>query len=229
MKKLNKILRIIEIGIVVALALWAIYSFSTQGIFFHLFNGDFQAIHEHLTNQNLIFGLSALLFLTVVEVVLGFIPGALFYPIGGIIFGGLVGGLVILIGNIIGSIISYDIGAKVSDTVFNGQKKSSRIRDYLRDRGVFGVFLLRLNPITSYDIIVHIAGGLKLNFKKVILANTLGLIPYIFILTYLGEDFLENFLPLLKILLVVILIYIIYLVIKFLKSNGDSKGGKNSA
>jgi uncharacterized membrane protein YdjX (TVP38/TMEM64 family) len=200
----------------IPLVLWTIYSFLSGGLIAHLVRGDLDALS--LSFQGVSYGLAVLLFifLVVVEVVIGFIPGFLVYPLAGVLFGGFMGGVYVLLGNVIGSIFSYSIGYQARKT-FSHAHKPSRWEKYMQSRGPVGLLLLRTNPFTSHDILVHIAGALRLPFIQTIVASNTGLLPYIFISTYFGTEVIERFEEFGGALLLIIGLYFMYTVIHYYK------------
>jgi len=73
------------------------------------------------------------------------------------------------------------------------------------------------NPFTSSDVFSYLAGISKMNFKKFLIGTTLGLIPLIYIQSYLGEEIITKNELLFNIFLIISLIYVlifIYLIIR---------------
>ena len=97
----------------------------------------------------------------VVEVIVAPIPGTLLYAPAGAIFGGFVGGSLSLVGNVIGAAICCVIGQMIGERVLAERVDGSqlgRYRKLLEQRGLWLVLLLRLNPLTTSDLVSYAAG-----------------------------------------------------------------------
>lgn len=199
-----------------------VFSLASDGLFSSLMRGDADAIGEALQTTSLVSAIVLAFVLVVVEVVIGFIPGLFLYPVIGVVLGGWLGGVIVLLANVVGAIISYEIGYGVRRAVMDNGKQS-RFETYLQDKGPIGLLLLRVNPLTSYDILVHIAGGLKMPYWPTLLANTVGLIPYVFVLTYFGAVIPEEFATFEVLFIAIIAFYFIYTLYAFYRKNHKKK------
>ena len=91
-----------------------------------------------------------------VEVVVAPFPGLVLYAPGGIIFGGFLGGLLALVGNVLGAGIAFWIARALGGRVaarFVGQGDIAALERRLAENGGWVVFLLRVNPLTSSDLV----------------------------------------------------------------------------
>ncbi len=131
-----------------------------------------------------------------VEVVLAPIPGALLYAPGGALFGGLWGGTLSLAGNIIGAGIATWIGATFGAGFvdLDQRPRLSALRDQLRRRGMILVLLLRLNPLTSSDLVSYAAGMAGLRLSRVMAGTAIGMTPLCYAQAY-AADWIFSVLP----------------------------------
>lgn len=148
--------------------------------------------------------------IVLLEVVLAPIPGAILYPIGGILFGTLVGGTIALVANILGAGIAFYIGKNI--LLDDGERDKTNYLDRMITKyGAFSIFFLRINPLTSSDVFSFLAGFLKMDFKKFLIATSLALAPLIYIQSYIGEEILLENKALMTVFIVASVIFIIFL------------------
>jgi uncharacterized membrane protein YdjX (TVP38/TMEM64 family) len=127
----------------------------------------------------------------VMEVVVAPIPGALLYAPGGAIFGGFAGGTLSLVGNVIGAAICCVLGSMIGERLIGAQAKTSqfgRYRERLADRGLWVVLLLRINPLTSSDLVSYAAGVAGVSPWKVAAGTLIGLAPLCYLQAYFAEQ-----------------------------------------
>jgi len=165
-----------------------------------------------------IFGAIVFILIVAIEVIVAPIPGLPLYLIGGAIFGGIKGGIYALIGNIIGSAICFHIGRLIGkpyvDKIFD-KKKTKNVMDLIESRGPFFIFLVRLNPITSSDLFSYASGLTKMRFSYFITATTLGLVPYAFFPSIIGNYLTQlNYLSIIGLLFLLLITFMIGLVKK---------------
>lgn len=127
------------------------------------------------------------------EVVVAPIPGTMLYAPGGVLFGGFQGGLLSLTGNVIGA----GIACQLMRTFFGEHAEQYLARSALApyearitQRGAWVVFLLRVNPLTSSDLVSYAAGLTRLHVGKVMLGTLAGMAPLCFGQAYLAEGLL---------------------------------------
>ncbi|PLW79905.1 hypothetical protein C0585_05355 [Candidatus Woesearchaeota archaeon] len=192
------------------------YSIQHEGIFYHVFNSNTDDLVNYISGfEN--FAPFVLLFLIILEVVAAPIPGFIIYVAAGIIFGSFWGGLISFIGNIIGSAICFYIAWK-GRTFFFKKTKNKMLENFDRysiKYGGYAIFLLRVNPFTSTDIFSYLAGFSKMRFKQFIIGTTLGLLPIVFLSSYLGGEIVTNHPLLYKIFVLISILYLagaIYLI-----------------
>lgn len=197
------------------------WSWQTQGIVYDLFGGDIDATSrvERLKQYFVSFGVFAPLvyvFFVVVEVVVAPIPGLMLYAPGGIVFGPALGGTLSLIGNIIGAGIACAVTRSLGInwlTRFFEPDKLERAQNEIETRGVLLIFLLRLNPLTSSDVVSYAAGLTRIPIWKVMLVTGCGMAPLCFAQAWLAEGLITAFPGLIYPLLIACGIYVICVVI----------------
>lgn len=211
------------LGIIIA---FTIYSYFTKGVVFYLISSDVNSVitylasFEHLT-------VFIFIFLVILEVLFALIPPLVLYLVGGILFGPFIGGIYALTGNIIGAGIAFQISKNwIKD--FVERKVPKRVKnkfDKASERhGPLAIFILRLNPFTSTDLVSYIAGVSKIPFWKFLLSTGLGLIPLVFVQSYLGQSVSEN--PIIfKIFIILSILYIVGFIAIFIYAK--LKKGKN--
>ncbi|MBI2421591.1 MAG: TVP38/TMEM64 family protein [Candidatus Hydrogenedentes bacterium] len=174
-----------------AVAAWSWY---TGGIFAVLLDGGASAETKVRALQDFFLAwgpwapLVYILFV-VVEVTVAPIPGAMLYAPGGLLFGGLLGGLYSLIGNVIGAAIAWTLMRVLGETAF-GLRFRHALGPYEAplQRGGFWIVLgLRINPLTSSDLVSYAAGFTGIAAWKVLLATALGMAPQCWLQSYLAD------------------------------------------
>lgn len=126
-----------------------------------------------------------------VSVVISPIPGAPLTVVAGTIWGAITAGIYSVIGGFLGSLIAYFLGytlGRSSIKFFTG-----KLIYFSKQKGELYltvlIFITRLLPIFSFDLISYGAGISGLSFTKYAIATLLGMIPSTFLLTYLGASF----------------------------------------
>lgn len=215
------------ITIIILFCIWVIYSYLNHGIFYLLATSDIDSVVNFINSFGL-FAIVIFVLLVILEVVLAPIPPFVLYVAGGILFGALAGGILTLLGNVIGAVVAFMIARKfgrnlVEKKINNSLRK--RFDRFSQKYGGWALFILRLNPFTTSDLFSYLAGLTKMKLKTLIISTTLGLIPLIFIQTYLGDLFVRDNPVLFLIFIAISIIYLIlflyglwYLLIKKKKS-----------
>jgi len=204
--------------IVILLAGW---SFATDGIVHTVLTRELSAAEKIERLQQFFAGLGAaapLAYVAMVtgEVVLAPLPGAMLYAPGGIIFGGFQGGLLSLTGNVLGAGLACQIMRTFGRSYFERILDRGSLRKYeakLVRSGVWIVFLLRVNPLTSSDFVSYAAGATTLPLWKLMLGTALGMAPLCFAQSYLADEILTAFPRLLYPLVAACIVYTILVVV----------------
>jgi uncharacterized membrane protein YdjX (TVP38/TMEM64 family) len=185
--------------IAIGLATWALHSYWTGGFVYVLFTGTpdqgpwLERVREVVASWGplapVVYTLAV-----VVEVIVAPIPGTLLYAPAGAIFGGFVGGSLSLVGNVAGAAICAVIGRMIGEGVLARRIDGSelgRYRTLLEQRGMWLVLLLRLNPLTTSDLVSYAAGVTGVPAWKVALGTFFGLAPWCYAQAYLAEQVFE--------------------------------------
>ncbi len=134
-----------------------------------------------------------------VEVLVAPIPGTLLYAPAGAIFGGFMGGTLSLIGNVSGAAIACwlagTFGSRFGQEWVKRHNESgqlTRLHARLQSRGVWIVIaLLRLNPLTSSDLVSYAAGLAGIRVRHVAAGTFLGMLPQCYLQAYLAQTLFE--------------------------------------
>jgi len=156
---------------------------------------------------------SPLVYLAIVtvEVVVAPIPGTLIYLPGGYVFGGLLGGTLALAGNVLGAGIACQLmRSLVGTSLMQSLARNEKLIRYQRtiDRhGFLIVMLLRLNPLTSSDLVSYAAGLTAIPTRTVMLATLVGMAPLCYAQAYMAMTLFQQFPWLVWPLIAVCLLY----------------------
>ena len=191
------------IAVLLALAAWAIWSYQTGGILRVLLvkPADGGTTLDALRVYVLGWGMWAPLVYVAavtVEVLVAPIPGTLLYAPAGAIFGGFMGGTLSLIGNVSGAAIACwlaaTFGSRFGQDWVNRHNESgqlSRLHAQLQSRGAWVIALLRLNPLTSSDLVSYAAGLAGIPVRHLALGTFIGMLPQCYLQAYLAQTLFE--------------------------------------
>jgi len=191
------------------------WSYSTGGLVHVLLTSEFSAEEKVAALRAFFerFGVGAPLayvgFVTV-EVVIAPIPGTMLYAPGGVIFGGFWGGLLSLAGNGIGAGMACMLVRAILGERAETYLSRSTLAPYeasITRRGAWVIFLLRVNPLTSSDLVSYAAGFTTLSVWKVMLATIAGMAPLCFAQAYLADGLLTAYPQLIYPLLTLCAVY----------------------
>lgn len=152
----------------------------------------------------------------VLEVLVAPIPGTLLYAPAGALFGGLMGGTLSLVGNTLGAAIACGVGSALGEDALARRvegTKAAQYRDAIRARGLWVVLLLRVNPLTSSDIVSYMAGAVGVPVWRVALGTFIGMAPLCYAQAYLAEQIFEILPGAVYVLAVAGLLYVAALVV----------------
>lgn len=195
-RDLGPMLALVLFGAILMLASW---SWSTGGLIRMMWAGDGTMGDNEMALEMLRQALAAwgplapaaYVAAVVVEVVVAPIPGTVLYAPGGAIFGGFWGGLLSLAGNTIGALVACGVGATIGERAMQARLSGVRTSRYvgaIRNRGIWVILLLRLNPLTSSDLVSYAAGSIGIPAWRVGIATLLGMAPLCFAQAYLAQE-----------------------------------------
>jgi len=151
----------------------------------------------------------------VIEVVVAPIPGTLLYAPAGALFGGLLGGTLSLIGNTLGAAVACGIGSSLGEAALTRRIEGTRAASYretIRARGLWVVLLLRINPLTSSDVVSYLAGAVGVPIWRVAAGTFIGMAPLCFAQAYLAEQIFDILPGAIYVLIAACVIYVAILV-----------------
>lgn len=204
----------------IALAGWAIWSYSSGGIIAVLLTPGRSAADKVTVIQEYFesFGVIAPLVyvgIVTIEVVVAPIPGLMLYVPGGMIFGGFLGGLLSLLGNTLGAGIACQLIRVLGGKRFTSWLQQGRLKMYherLSRSGMWLILLLRINPLTSSDLVSYAAGLTGIPIWKVMLGTLLGMAAPCWVQAYLADGILRAIPQLLYPLMILCGIYAVVVV-----------------
>lgn len=135
--------------------------------------------------------LAPLIFIIVlaVSVVISPIPSAPLAVVAGTIWGSVIAGIYSVIGGFLGSLIAYYLGRTLGRSAIKAL--TGKIVYFSKQQGEvylsWVIFITRLLPVFSFDLISYAAGIAGLSLPKYALATLFGMIPSTFLLTYMGD------------------------------------------
>ncbi|MBI2948028.1 MAG: TVP38/TMEM64 family protein [Verrucomicrobia bacterium] len=102
---------------------------------------------------------------------------------------GIGGGLLItLLSATIGAVLAFLIARKLGERFFVRFPQYDKFRPWLpRDVTAFAIFLLRLPPSPTFDLVSYLAGLTNISLGQFIVATFLGMIPVTATLCFLGS------------------------------------------
>lgn len=210
--KQRKLLDVLITLVLTSLLVWAFWSFFQGQVVFDLFANDATRFRNYLSS----IGPAAsgvYLLLVLLEVLVAFIPGWFVYPVGAAIFGFTNTILLVTFGNLFAASLSFWIGRRWGKPLlerFIAKQHMEKFDLYMERNGMWAVFFLKLNPITSLDIWNYVAGASNINFWKFTIANILGILPLIVFSAALGEEGYNLAPQLLGLLLLFTILYVVW-------------------
>ncbi len=199
------------------LAWWAVWSYWSGGFVALLLAPDRSAadkvavIQEYFRSFGVLAPLAYIALVTI-EVVVAPLPGLMLYAPGGMVFGGFLGGLLSLVGNTLGAGIACQLIRTLGGKRFTSWAEQGRLRIYherLSQSGLWLILLLRINPLTSSDLISYAAGLTGIRAWKVMIGTLLGMAPLCWAQAYFADGILRAIPQLLYPLLVLCGIYLV--------------------
>ncbi|HYC80049.1 MAG TPA: VTT domain-containing protein [Candidatus Binatia bacterium] len=207
--------RVLDVTITLLLTgalIWGLWSFLQGEAVFNLFANDASKFRDYLVNLG---GWASFTYvwLVMLEVLIAFIPGWFVYPVGAAIFGFLQTVMLVMLANFLGASISFWIGRRWGKPLiekFIATSSINKFDSYMERNGTWAIFILKINPITSFDIWNYIAGASRISYWKFSIANLLGILPLVVFSAALGEQGFEVAPQLLGILLLLTILYIVW-------------------
>ncbi len=117
-------------------------------------------------------------------------PASILSLAGGLAFGPLYGTLLTVVGATAGAYLSFMLARKLGAERIEQKwgDKTQKIQGILEQNGFIVVFILRLVPLFSFDLISYSAGLSKIKTSHFMAATVIGMIPGTFAYTFLGAS-----------------------------------------
>jgi|GEM_PF-189894 len=166
-----------------------------------------------------------------IEVVVAPIPGLMLYAPGGVIFGPFVGGALALAGNVVGAgiacLLARSLRPRWMDELLSSEK-ARNLQCRLELHGGWYIFFLRINPLTSSDLVSYAAGFTRIPLTKVMLATFAGMAPLCFTQAYLAVSLLDAFPKLIYVLAATLALYLVIAILVIRRLMLDSRAEATS-
>lgn len=184
----------ILIGLFGLLAGWAVWSYIHAGVVYAFVTAatdnerSLEVIRAAVESAG-VFAPAVYVAAVVLEVLIAPLPGTLLYAPGGAIFGGFLGGSLSLAGNVIGASGAAWLASRFGPRIL-GHSERPRLESIaarVRRRGIVVVALLRVNPLTSSDLVSYAAGLVGVRVWRVALGTFLGMAPLCYAQAYASE------------------------------------------
>ncbi|MEZ6042916.1 MAG: VTT domain-containing protein [Planctomycetaceae bacterium] len=176
------------------------YSWLTGGIVSQLFGAadsaadKLELLKQWIQSYGLLAPVIYVVFV-IVEVVIAPIPGLMLYAPGGLLFGTLWGGFLSTLGNAAGAGIACALARRLAAWFESTQQgnflrtpQAQKLRVGLTEQGPKLIFALRLNPLTSSDLVSYAAGLAGVRTWHVVVATGLGMAPLCFLQSWLSDS-----------------------------------------
>lgn len=132
--------------------------------------------------------------LIALSVVLSPLPGAPLTVAAGAVWGAIPAATYSVMGGFLGGVVAYFIGRSLGRSTVLAL--TGKVVYFTKDRGEvylgWLIFISRLLPVLSFDLISYASGLTGLSFPIYAIATLLGMIPSTLFLTYMGATFTIN-------------------------------------
>lgn len=142
---------------------------------------------------------------------------------GGYIFGPYISIPLTIIGQILGATVDFYLARKLGRSFVNKKfpKASVLLNEYSHKLGWQTVFIMRLTPTLSFDLLSYAAGLSKIKFTHYIVATLSGMIPLLVVTSILGysASIHSKVLPFITIALGVLFISVVLFIFRKIYKN----------
>jgi uncharacterized membrane protein YdjX (TVP38/TMEM64 family) len=202
--------------VLVVSLLTMLVSWCNDGIVAKLLDANLSAservlVLQHYFQEAGFFAPVAYVIFVITEVIVAPIPGLMLYAPGGLIFGPWLGGFLAIIGNTIGAGISCALMRSAGTgwlEKISTNKSMAKLQEQLNRRGFWMILLLRLNPLTSTDLLSYAAGLTRIPTWHVMFATGLGMAPLCFAQSWLSDGIFNRWPGLIWPLMIAGLLYL---------------------
>jgi len=119
------------------------------------------------------------------------IPSVVLMVVSALAYGPWWGSVISYVAVIIAATIAFFIGVHANNVFIDkliGEKNEKKVENYIQKYGAWAIVLFRLSPFLSNDAISFVAGIGQMRYLKFIIATSVGIIPLIAMIAYLGKD-----------------------------------------
>mgnify|MGYP006278197001 CR=1 FL=1 len=206
----------------IALILFLVASFALFFLIQQTFHFSYDAKSEEFEEFLVSWGpLAPLLYIliTALAVVISPIPALPIYFVAAFLWNPFLATVFTVIGNVIGAVIAFLIARMIGkDFISKIFRRDVTICRNCTDAQVAGALLVaRFFPIFHFDIISYAAGLTHISLRLFTIVTTIGIIPKIFLVIYMGNSFFvgKYIMSLIALILVILLFLLPYLLDKY--------------
>lgn len=127
--------------------------------------------------------------LMILQTLIAPLPSFLITLANAMIFGPFYGFILSIFSALFASYVAFYISYWFGRPFFSTMKTSNRIDEFVTQYGSKGIFVLRLFPVISFDLVSYLAGLTSINPLKFGIATLLGMIPATLAFSILGSSF----------------------------------------
>jgi uncharacterized membrane protein YdjX (TVP38/TMEM64 family) len=121
------------------------------------------------------------------------LPAVVATILGGAFFGWFWGGVLAWCGQIIGTILTHTLSARLARRPFQRLFGQHRLLQQLRnDVSVLGLFRLRVLPVAPFGVFAYVAGIAGLSLTRLLIATAVGMLPSLVAYSYVGTQLMRG-------------------------------------
>lgn len=184
---------------------------------------DNQKQIQHVIEQLGLFGPIAIIFIIAIAIIISPIPSAPIALVSGALYGHTLGTIYVIFGAVIGALAAFIIARKLGHDYVSRKFHSHLPAKIIGSQNTMMaiIFVSRLAPFISFDVISYAAGLTNLTPGRFFLATLMGVIPISFMLAHLGSEMMvgESQSIVLSILILGLITVIPVLINIFIKNN----------
>ena len=121
------------------------------------------------------------------------LPAVVATILGGAFFGWFWGGVLAWCGQVLGTLLTHTLSARVARRPFQRLFGQHRLLRQLRnDVGVIGLFRLRILPVAPFGVFAYVAGIAGLSLTKLLVATAVGMLPSLVAYSYVGTQLMRG-------------------------------------
>lgn len=157
------------------------------------FLGNQEEIHAFIEQIGL-FGPVLIILLIATAIIISPIPSAPIALISGALYGHTLGTIYVVLGALSGALSAFIIARKLGHD-YVSKKLQLHLPEKMLDSQstlMFIVFVSRLTPFISFDVISYAAGLTNLSLGRFFIATLIGIMPISFILAHVGSEVTNN-------------------------------------